>query len=325
MTLRDADGQDSSGTAAPLSALVDAGGYWSLNLGGARTADNATPFTYDLAADRLDISATQGTGCAANLTIYTANDSPAAPMTLACPTQVAHSLAASWNLIGPTVRTDPATAAETALDDIVAQGGSAIEIERWWNGGWDAHVRDLPFNNFALELGRGYFIRTSGASTWTRTGTPPSSPLPVELYPGWNLISTPKLTCSPLAEDVLVGIAAQGGACGEIDRWYAGNWQGHIKGLGFNNFAIVTDQGYFVKCTQRSTYVPCQATAQSAGTTWPPVVEPAAVSPELNPAISDVQVTNLRDAAFTVTWRTDRPSTGWVAYGTGRQVRQVRP
>ena len=77
VTLRDADGQDSPGTAAPLSALVDAGGYWSLNLGGARTADNATPFTYDPAADRLDISATQGTGCAANLTIYTANDSPA--------------------------------------------------------------------------------------------------------------------------------------------------------------------------------------------------------------------------------------------------------
>ena len=116
---------------------------------------------------------------------------------------------------------------------------------------------------------------------------------------------------------MLVGIAAQGGACGEIDRWYAGNWQGHIKGLGFNNFAIVTDQGYFVKCTQRSTYVPCQTTAQSAGTAWPPAVEPAAVSPELNPTIGNVQVTNRRDAAFTVTWRTDRPSTGWVAYGTG--------
>jgi hypothetical protein len=114
---------------------------------------------------------------------------------------------------------------------------------------------------------------------------------------------------------VLVGIASQGGACGEMDRWYAGNWQGHIKGLSFNNFAIATDQGYFIKCTQRSSYLPCQAGAQSAVTAWPPPTAPAAVEPESHPAIRDVQVANRRDVAFTVAWRTDRPSTGWLAYG----------
>jgi len=314
VTLRDADGQDSPGAAAPLSALVGADGYWSLNLGGARTADNQAPFIYDPATDRLDINATQGTGCAANQTIYPEHASPAPPMTLACPIQMTHSLAASWNLLGLTVRADPPTTAQAVCSEIASQGSGLQEIERWWNGGWDAHVCGLPFNNFTLDLGRGYFLRASAAGGWTRTGTPSTSPLPVELYPGWNLIAIPKLTCSPLAEDVLVGIAAQGGACGEMDRWYAGNWQGHIKGLSFNNFAIAADQGYFVKCTQHSTYVPCQATRLSAVTAPPPAGAPAITTPESHPAIRDIQVTNRRDVAFTVTWRTDQPSTGWIAY-----------
>ena len=34
-----------------------------------------------------------------------------------------------------------------------------------------------------------------------------------------------------------------------------------------------------------------------------------------DPVISEVLVTNRRDVAFTVTWRTDQPSDGWVEYG----------
>ena len=187
--LRDADAQDSPGAAAPLSALVEAGGYWSLRPGGARTTNQRSSVHLRPGDRPAGHSATDGTGCTANQIVNTATDPPAPSMILVCPTQVTHSLAAGWNLAGLTVQTDPPTAAEAALDDIVAQGGSAIEIERWWNGGWDAHVRDLPFNNFTLELGRGYFVRANAASTWTRSGTPPIAPLPVNSTPAgtWSL------------------------------------------------------------------------------------------------------------------------------------------
>ncbi len=43
-------------------------------------------------------------------------------------------------------------------------------------------------------------------------------------------------------------------------------------------------------------------------------VEPATLASVADPLISDVLITNRRDVAFTVTWRTDRASTGWVEY-----------
>ena len=49
------------------------------------------------------------------------------------------------------------------------------------------------------------------------------------------------------------------------------------------------------------------------GPSRPPAVEPSEVEPEPNPTIYDVMVTNLRDVAFSVTWRTDQPSTGWIS------------
>jgi hypothetical protein len=44
-------------------------------------------------------------------------------------------------------------------------------------------------------------------------------------------------------------------------------------------------------------------------------VELEALKPVVDPTISDVLVTNRRDVALTITWRTDQPSTGWVEYG----------
>jgi hypothetical protein len=236
-------------------------------------------------------------------------------MILTCPTQVTHSIAAGWNLLGLNVQTDPSPGAEAALDDIAAQGGACSEVDRWLNGGWDAHIRDLPFNDFTLELGQGYFLKATAASSWQRTGRPPSNPLPVELFPGWNLVSFPKLLCTLTAEGLLDGIAAQGGACSEADRWLNGGWDGHIKDLPFNNFTLTDNQGYFVKCTQHSTYVPCQGTILNSEPPWPAPVELERQQPQAEPVISAVQVTNRRDVAFSVVWRTDRPGDGWVEYG----------
>ena len=313
--ISDADAQGSPGDSASLSALADGSGYWSFDLAATRTTDYSQLFEYGLAGDRLLLEVTDGTGCTASQVVDTGLDAPAPDMILVCPTQATHTIANGWTLLALNVQTDPAPTAEAMLDDIAAQGGNAIEIERWWNGGWDAHVRDLPFNNFTLTLGRGYFVRTGSASAWTRTGLPLVAPPTLNLYSGWNLIGLPKFSGALLAEDLLVGIAAQGGACSEIDRWVNGGWLGHPKSYPVNNFAIATTEGYFVKCTKQSAFTPGAVSASSRLPTAPPAAEHITGQPAAAPVIYDVLVTNRRDVAFTVSWRTDQPSKGWIEYG----------
>jgi hypothetical protein len=316
-TLHDGNGQGSPGDAALLSYVIrsDDDGYWNVNLGNARTTDLAQPFQYSPAGDQVRLYATDGSGCEAEQVVDTANDTPALPMTLTCPTQVTHNLAIGWNLLGLNVLADPMPLAEEALDDIEAQGGNASEIDRWLNGGWNSHIHNLPFNNYQLDLGAGYFVKSAAVYAWQRSGRPPSNPLPVVLTPGWNLIGLPRLPGLLTAEQLLDGIEAQGGNCSEIDRWLNGGWNGHIHNLPFNNFTLRTDEGYFVKCSQASTYIP-PLLEQVDADAWPAPVAMAALKPVDNPSIGDVLVTNRRDVALTVTWRTDQPSDGWVEYGT---------
>ena len=69
-----------------------------------------------------------------------------------------------WNLLALPVSA-PLTASGL-LADINAQGGACTEIDRWWNGGWNAFIGGLPFNNFAIENGRGYFVKCAAPSTY---------------------------------------------------------------------------------------------------------------------------------------------------------------
>jgi hypothetical protein len=318
IALQDADGQGTPGQAGLLSALVDEGGYWATDLGSTRRLPGYDqPFAYSPAGDRLVITATNGLGCMASQAMDTANDAPALALSLICPVQAAHSLVNGLNLLGLTVQSDPAPLAEAVLDDITEQGGAATELYRWWNGGWDAHVRGLPFNNFTLALGKGYFVRAGAASVWTRTGRPPASPLPLPLYPGWNLVNLPRLPAALDAEAFLVGIAGQGGACSEVDRWDSatGGWKGHPKGVPINLFTLSQTEGYFVKCTKQSTYTPPATALSSLAPAPPPAADSITAQPGFAPAIYDLLVTNRRDVAFSITWRTDQPSKGWVEYG----------
>ena len=67
------------------------------------------------------------------------------------------NLFAGWNLVGipyaPTALT-----AESMSDEMNTQGGNCAEVDRWLNGGWDSHLNGLPFNDFAAETTKGYWL-----------------------------------------------------------------------------------------------------------------------------------------------------------------------
>ncbi len=144
--------------------------------------------------------------------------------------------------------------AESLLLEIAAQGGDALEVDRWFAGGWNSHPRGLPFNDFPMETGRGYFIKAGRPSAWTLAGAPVTAPLTITFGTGWTLLAIP-IPAIATARDLLLAIDAQGGNALEVDRWYAGGWNAHVDGLSFNNFALEPARGYFVRTNRASTLV----------------------------------------------------------------------
>lgn len=163
-------------------------------------------------------------------------------------------LAAGWTLVTLPLRPQSSLTAQAALDAITAQGGSCSEMDRWLNGGWDSHTAGLPVNDFELSLGQGFFLKCSAPHTWRVAGRALTTAVALSLQPSWNLTGVPYPAEAYSAQGLLDAIAAQGGACSEVDRWLNGGWDAHVSGLSFNDFAIASDQGYFVKCSKNSTF-----------------------------------------------------------------------
>ena len=162
---------------------------------------------------------------------------------------------AGWNLVALSLQPGIQLKAQSLLDAINNQGGDCSGVDRWYNSGWDTHADGLPFNDFDVNLGEGYFIKCVQISEWTLEGRPFSASVPLSLVAGWNLVGIPYPT-GYTAQSLLDGINSQGGACTEVDRWLNSGWDSHVDGLPFNDFSITTDEGYFVKCTQASSFTP---------------------------------------------------------------------
>ena len=75
------------------------------------------------------------------------------------------NLQIGWNSIS-LPHTDGYTA-ESLCQKIISQGVTAVEIDRWNAGGWEGHICGLPFNDFNIERGKGYFVKTTSAGTVT--------------------------------------------------------------------------------------------------------------------------------------------------------------
>ncbi len=166
------------------------------------------------------------------------------------------ALSAGWNLVALPLQPLTPYQAQSLLDSINSQVNNCSELDRWLNGGWDAHINGLSFNNFDVMLGQGYFIRCTSAGNWSLPGYTLSAGVAISLQPGWNLVALPHPPSEYTAQSWLEGITSQGGACSEIDRWQNGGWNSFINGLPFNNFDIEPNRGYFIRCSRPSSFTP---------------------------------------------------------------------
>lgn len=319
ITLEDADEQGSPGQAALLSAITNEAGYWSANLGNARTANLAGFFAYSMPGDNLRLEArtgARGTTCPSALD--TAGAAPAPGMMLGqapCPGLRPLSLQPAWNLISLPVQPARAYTASSACNEIASQGGSIVEIDRWRDGGWEGYLCALAEgggsgSDFALDLGQAYFLNSRSDSVWGIAGTPVQAALPLALGPGWNAIGLPH-TDTYTASSLCAEISGQGVPALEVDRWQAGGWEGYLCGVPLADFPIAIGRGYMLKVDAGGNIAPAGSEERPADRGLPawPLAESQGIV-----AIHELQVSNVRDTALAIHWLTDEPVPGYVRY-----------
>jgi alpha-tubulin suppressor-like RCC1 family protein len=86
-------------------------------------------------------------------------------------------LEGGWNLVGfgTSAAMMDAPTVVSSLDGAAGITGTALEAARWQAGAWEAFQRGLNVNRFALEQGRGYFVRLARPVTWTHVGGSPAT------------------------------------------------------------------------------------------------------------------------------------------------------
>ncbi len=250
----------SAGTSAPLATLVRTNDAktWILGLGNLRTADASAAFTYT-DTTILTVQADGGADGTAVGTVTVA-DARTGKLALTLSDEIATPLQTGWNLVALQVTpASPVTAMALCASLVATVAGSAYEIDRWENSGWDSHRCGLAPNNFTLEPGRGYFIRVTKPVTWSVGGTRIITPQSLSLGTGWNLFGVgaiaPGTVIAPSGCTAMDGTAGTGTVV-ELDRWEAGAWEGHRCGLPVNAFPLQAGRGYFVRLTRPATWAP---------------------------------------------------------------------
>jgi hypothetical protein len=89
-------------------------------------------------------------------------------------TAVDVDLVNGWNLVGLPIEPVTRYTASTMAAEVNAQGGNVTQVFHWnANGGrWDFYLVDTQVgDDFAIELGEGYLLKSEAASTWTVVGS----------------------------------------------------------------------------------------------------------------------------------------------------------
>lgn len=161
--------------------------------------------------------------------------------------------------------------AESFLDRLTAGGSVLASVNDWVNGGWSGHVKEFPFNNFALQPGKGYLVefgrQLEPHFDAILSGGANIPSLTYSFVPGWNFISipsnliasVPKMGPQLTAEELCTALWNQDVTVGEIDVYVSdaggsSGWQGHQCGASENNFEVISKTGYMVLVGESGTF-----------------------------------------------------------------------
>lgn len=165
-------------------------------------------------------------------------------------------LLAGWNLVTLNALPDSALTASKLLGQIASQGGYATTVSTLVDGTWKSYVQrgdksySDPAEDFTIEPGKAYFVKSLKKSTLTFTGQALVYPIKLKLSSGWNAVGLPFMSKSYKASDLPSNTAA---------RWESGLWDTFVKSnkeeFG-ENFPIENSRGYILKLEQGREFSP---------------------------------------------------------------------
>lgn len=285
----------SAGESALLSVQSDSSGQWALNLGNARTQTLDAFYSYSSTDATLGVEAQCSPVRQGYSELSTLGDSPAPDIQVRDLDRALLALGVGWNFIAlPRQPLVAYPASRLCADLSHSPGGAPLEVVRWENGGWSGYICGVEANDFALDVAGGYFVRTTGPTAWALAGkaVTPGGPTVVN---GWNALSS---RGSANAAALCAGVTSPWQAR-EVNRWYAGGWDGHICGRTFNNFATDGAQGYFLKAEGGPTAVGRAV----------PLLSPGGQEAV---GVEEIRISNLRDTSVTISWRSATEAGGLV-------------
>ncbi|MGB5050743.1 MAG: fibronectin type III domain-containing protein, partial [Caldilineaceae bacterium] len=275
---------------------TDSSGQWALNLGNVRTSTLDAYYRYSSTLAQLGVEVQCSPLRQGYKQIPTgdAHGSPNATISVRSLSRSLSPLGTGWNFV--TLPQQPVVsykASQLCSDLMRSNGGLPVEVLRWESGGWNGYVCGVNANDFALDVNSGYFVRNAGANSWAMAGDPiPAAPPTV--VNGWNAISS---RGSANASDLCAAVVSPWQGL-EVNRWFAGGWDGHICGRPFNDFASPSGQGYFFKA----------GSGPVVASRALPVLDQRGGSN----GVQDVRVTNVRDTSVTISWQTEAPGNSLV-------------
>jgi aminopeptidase YwaD len=161
-------------------------------------------------------------------------------------TELSHTMAIhqGWNLI--TISLENTWTAETMGENIT----SCTTVCRFNASSqtYVTHVMGIPYNEFPIQDGVGYFVYVTSDSYLNVTG-PSIASVNISLYTQWNLIGWYKETST-----IASSLGAALHDCTTICMYNAttGSYTTHVVGIPYNDFSITQGMGLFIYTTSNS-------------------------------------------------------------------------
>ena len=153
--------------------------------------------------------------------------------------------------------------ASDLVTDVARQGGYITSVSRWNNGRWEAYIQrgDEPYGqDFPLEPGVGYILRGHLPVNWVASGFQITSPLPLSLKKGYNLVGVVSANFYSATSTIdAINSQAKEEVARTVTRFESGLYEPLVKQKGEiygEDYPIEKTRGYFIRVEEDINWTP---------------------------------------------------------------------
>ncbi|OGY06972.1 MAG: hypothetical protein A3D24_01470 [Candidatus Blackburnbacteria bacterium RIFCSPHIGHO2_02_FULL_39_13] len=172
-------------------------------------------------------------------------------------------LLSGWNLVTLTALPEKPVTASTFLGEIATQDGYATTLSTLDNGVWKTFVvrgdNQYSGDDFAIEVGKAYFVKSLKKSTLTYVGQAFVAPVKINLTQGWNAVGMPYQSKAYKASTLTDELNKIDAKTERLGRFESGLWDVFAKQEDQEygkNFDVMPNRGYIIKMESGGEFTP---------------------------------------------------------------------